>query len=173
MPRLSRPILSDWAFAIAALEEAPPERARGFVARAMRNWRFHAHLSGLGDADFPVAVLDREQAEAIGARSRIVRLSGKTATDKARPEPDGHGLGVRDYLIVQDILDHGTSIRIRRKSRSGRARHLGISWAPEGGGPWFAVVKATDTDDGAKVFLQSLRRTDRDDISRLQKKASR
>lgn len=173
MPRLSRRIPADWTSAIAALEEAPPERAREFVARAVRNWRFRAHLSGRGKADFPIAVLGREQAEAIGARSRIVWLSGKTAIDKARPEPDGHGLVARNYLIVQDMLDCGMSIQIRKKSRSGRERHLGTSWAPEDGKPWFAVVKATDKDNGAKVYLQSLRRTGRDDISRLRKKAAK
>lgn len=63
-----------------------------------------------GHDDQPIAVLGRVAVSALGARSRIVRLSGRTAGKQRRR----HGyLKAEDYALVQRILNAGELFRDR------------------------------------------------------------
>ena len=151
-----------------ALDRANFGRAREFVAAAIRNWRFGWHALGRGSGDYPIAVLNADQAVRIGAMSRVVRLSQETATAKALPERlGGRGLEAENYRWLQEFLDHGEVIDLTGLSESGVKRHFGIL-GKKNEDLWYGVIKATD-DDGMKVYLKSLRRTDEKDIERLRR----
>ena len=65
---------------LRALDEAPLERARALVQRALTSWRFYAHVSGQRKGDYPVAVLDPKKS----------RYDWLEIPDIAAVERDGH-----------------------------------------------------------------------------------
>ena len=89
---------------IRALDVVPPERARMFIYKALRNWRFRLHLIDKMKDDYPIAVLDPEKADAIGSKSYILRLSDKTAVKQRIRHLD---IEAKDYQRIQVMLDEG------------------------------------------------------------------
>lgn len=80
-------------FLAGAFENAPIDLARVAVADLVRDKEFLAHIKGEGLLfAVPVAVLPEEVASAVGAKTRIIRLSRATAakhSDPARyPSPE-------------------------------------------------------------------------------------
>ena len=110
--------------------------------------------------DFPVAALHTAIADSIGARSRIVRLSGETAAKQAARHPD---VAPGDYANVQRILDGGELFR-------GRDRRLtGFAEAEER--LWRVVVKATR--DSSKTYVVSLHRANAHNLRSAQRRLER
>jgi len=130
---------------LRALDEAPLERARALVQRALTSWRFHAHVSGQRKGDYPVAVLDPKKAAAIGSKSRILLLSNETAIEKRRK----HKLAVEDFRRIQAMLDKGRWFRQKERNA--------ILFAENDGELWRIVIKSTG--DGKEAFVKTLHRS--------------
>ena len=102
---------------------------------------------GAPHGDFAVAVAPDALLQAIGGRSRTVRLSGETAAKQRRAHPD---LKPDDYALVQRILDEGELYR--------SSPHHALGFVEIDGRPWRAVFKATR--NGAETDAVSLHRVD-------------
>lgn len=119
---------------------------------------FAAFLKGEGSGDVvPVLVLSDALARGLGTTARAVLLSCDTALKQLK-----HALAPADYARLERIVERGTMLR-------SRDRHL--EFVLEDDGPWHAVLKVTR--DGREVYVQSLRRTNKYDIARLQRWAKR
>jgi hypothetical protein len=64
-----------------------------------------------GQIEAPIAVLPAALAEAIGAKSQVVRFSVATATKQLRPEKGRLHFTPRDYEKAQKLIDRGEAIR--------------------------------------------------------------
>lgn len=104
-----------------------------------------ASARGSVQTDFPVAVLRTVVADALGAQSRIVRLSGDTAAKQAARHDE---VTVEDYAMVQYTLDHGQWFKQFDRHAAG--------FASTENGLWRAVIKATE--DRLETYLVSLHR---------------
>ncbi|HMW55140.1 MAG TPA: phage minor head protein [Plasticicumulans sp.] len=93
--------------------------------------------------DFPVAVLDPENAARIGALMQVAVLSEASHAKQADRHPE---VSVRDYQRVQEVIDHGRAYQDTAVSL------VFVRDTPEG---VTVVVKATHSGDG--LFLTSLR----------------
>ena len=145
---------------IRKIDAASPALARAAVGQPFRTRLFQRFLDTAGGAtehgDFAIGMLDDSVAGAIGARSRVVRLSGETAAKQAGrrrlTERDlGHpDVRAEDYARVQRILDDGEVFRESDNSV--------VGFMEEDGRIWRAVLKATA--DGAETYLSTLHRVD-------------
>ena len=124
---------------------------RRFLTEAVR---------GAAQADFPVAVLSAAVADAIGARSRTVRLSGETAAKQAVRHPD---IAPGDYANIQRILDGGELFRDGDRRIAGFAEVEGRLWR--------AVVKATR--NSSEIYAVSLHRANEHNLRSAQSRLER
>ena len=125
--------------------------ARGQV-RYDRQDREDAGNVARGRIALPAAVLPDDMAAAIGAETRVARLSvadGAKQADKAR--------GGNDYRIVQRLLDAGEVIRQG-------AADLVFQGVIEGK-PWLAVLRRAAKAVG-EVYLKSFHRIKDEDLAR-------
>ena len=112
--------------------------------------------------DFPVALLPSDAAEAIGAKTRVVRLSTESAVKQASNHPE---LLAGEYVAVQEAITRGQVIA--------DGPHALIYILEDTPG-YVSVVKATVS--GESVFLVSFRRLSSDaakrdaEVQRLLKK---
>ena len=141
---------------IAKIDDAPPDLAAAAVGRPWNNPLFRRHLDGYENldarGDWPVAVMNPRVLNAIGGRSRTVRVSTWTAEKQHDRHSD---LDPKDYARVQRIFDTGELF----KDRHGPRATVGI--LEEDGRPWKAVVKATS--DGSQTYLVSLHKSKKRD----------
>ena len=108
---------------------------------------------GLVGGSRQIAIIPVDIRESLGTSASVLSFSQDTAAKQYREHPD---ITPDDYRRVQDMLDRG---EVRRD----RALHLGIL---QDQGRWFyAVIKATKT--GNAVWLQSLRRSNPDDVEAI------
>ncbi|MGD9610780.1 MAG: phage minor head protein [Desulfovibrionaceae bacterium] len=114
---------------------------------------------------FPLAVLPAEDAELIGARGQVARLSPATAGKQAAKHAE---LTAADYALAQEAVDAGE--RIQDSPRS-------LIYVLDEPGGVVVVVKATL--EGDELYVQSLRRLSRDEaekdriVRRLKRKSAR
>ena len=101
----------------------------------------------------PIASVPDEVATLLDASARELLLSAETAKKQFKEHPE---IGASDYLLVQEMLDRGEIIK-------DRALHIGIVHRRDGW--YYAVIKVTKT--GKAVYLQSLRKTNINDIQRI------
>ncbi len=136
-------------------------RAPRPLAAAAASWndpRFLRHLAGAEGADRPVATLGEAVARAIGARSRIVRLSSETAAKQRRRHPD---IRPEDYARVQRILDEGELFREDTRAIIGFAKESGVLWR--------AVLKVANSGD--EIYLVTLHRSKPRNLRRARNRA--
>ena len=110
--------------------------------------------------DFPVAVLSAAISDAIGARSRIVRLSAETAAKQATRHPD---VAPGDYANIQRILDGGELFREGDRWVAGFAEVEGLLWR--------TVVKATRNK--SEIYAVSLHRANEYNLRSAQRRLAR
>jgi SPP1 gp7 family putative phage head morphogenesis protein len=103
---------------------------------------------------FPLAVLPAKDAELIGARSQVTRLSPQTAGKQAAKHPE---LTAADYALAQGAVDHGERIQ-------DSAQSLIYVYEDDDRGGLVVVVKATE--EGDELFVQSIRRLSRDEADK-------
>lgn len=96
---------------------------------------------------------------ALEAESRMVRLSSYTAI-KQRAHRRGQVFGASDYRRLQGMLDDGLILREGKN-------HL-VVFKKDGKDVWKAVVKKTG--DGSEIYLQSLHRSNHDQLRRVSRK---
>lgn len=131
------------------IDAAGPDFDRAAVGQPWRGQAFRGFLerakpeSAMGQ--FVVAALGNAVASALGARSKMVRLSGETAAKQRSRHADLHPA---DYARVQRILDEGEWF-----TQSGT--HA-LGFLEEDGRWWRAAVKATA--DGTETYLKTLHR---------------
>ena len=103
-----------------------------------------------GHDDRPIAMLGRAAVSALGARSQIVWLSGRTAGKQRRR----HGyLKAEDYALVQRILNVGELFQ----DRNGL-----IGFIEEDGRLWRVIVRTFN--EGAETYLNTLHRAKANDL---------
>ena len=108
--------------------------------------------------DFAVALLDDRVAGVIGARSKVVRLSGRTAEKQRRR----HRLEAYDHARVQRILDEGELFA------DGNGV---IGFIEEDGRLWRAIVRTFN--DGSETYLNTLHRARLHDLRAARRQLSR
>ena len=98
-----------------------------------------------------MAVLSAAVLNAIGGKSKTVRLSGETA---AKQTVNHHDLSPQDYARVQRLLDGG-ELFVKDDRRA-------YAFLEEDGRLWRAVVKVTE--DGSETFLVTYHRAQHYDL---------
>lgn len=149
-----------------ALDSADPALAREQIQAALGAENFARFVADpVAGEELPVGLIDAAVAQALGAKTRTVMLSGDTLNKQAKRHPE---VGAGDYAVwVQQAIDLGTAIQDGPRS---------IIYLLEQDG-WVAVVKATVSGEG--LYLTSLRRVSRnevrrdEEITRLRAKAQR
>ena len=144
--------------------DAGEDRARAVLGEPWRTPAFRQFLAasaqGSVRTDFPVAVLSVSIADALGAESRIVRLSSETAAKQAVRHPD---IDPGDYANIQHILDGGELFRDGDRWVTGFAEVEGRLWR--------AVVKATR--NGSEIYAVSLHRATEHKLRSAQRRLDR
>ncbi len=135
-------------------------RACGETGKPWRTAMFRLFLGGASDGDWPVATLGSKVRDAIGAKSRTVRLSAATAAKQARHHSE---LGSADYARVQRILDEGEVFDLGRGQLSG---FLEID-----GQLWRVVVKRTG--DRSETYLSTLHMARPRDVAAVRRRSKR
>ena len=143
--------------AIKTLDKVPPKRARVYTRVALGSWVFRKHFAGKIEGDYPLAVIQREFADEIGARSRVVRFSKNTAEKQRMNHSD---LVPNDYARVQRIFDEGKVFRRRNDDR-----HLVGFLTDESGRIWRAVVKRTKNSE---IYLKTFHKAQPRDLTRAE-----
>jgi hypothetical protein len=104
---------------------------------------------------WPIARVTDAVAEALGAQTRIAKLSAETALKQLRDHPELTGL---DYLMVQRVIDQATV------THQDSATSMIFILADPGDAGYVLVVKATLS--GKEMFLQSFRRLSGNEVRR-------
>ena len=136
---------------IGKIDAAPDALARTAIGQPWATPLFRRHLSGASGGDWPVAVLSAAVLNAIGGKSKTVRLSGETA---AKQTVNHHDLEAKDYARVQRIFDGG-ELFAEHGTRA-------IGFLEEDGRLWRAVVKAMK--DGRETYLATLHKAQPNDV---------
>lgn len=138
---------------IGKIDRAPEDLARAAVGNPWGTPEFTRHLTGVSNADWPIAVLDGALTKAIGGTSRTVRLSDYTVRKQAdhRKTQD---FTAGDYARVQRIIDRGEFFE--------SAELRGMGFLQEDGQLWSAVLKSTQ--DGSETYLMTLHMARRRDL---------
>lgn len=144
--------------AIERLEGTEPAIAREAVASMVAAPEFADVATGRWPGSAPVAILDRQLGQRIGAKAQVVRLSQDTLLKQRREHPE---VQPADYALVQAALDRGTVVQDGDTSLV--FVHHGDTW-------WHAAVKATTS--GRALFLTSFRRTTAADLKRAMKRGT-
>lgn len=113
-------------------------------------WRAHP------DGDWPLVRLPDDDALAIGARSRVGKLSADTMRKQDRAHPE---ITDAEYAAAQDVITRHTN-----KARDGRAMIYIREVTDDRSGGYVLVVKTTVTGEG--TWVQSYRRLSRDQAKR-------
>ena len=142
---------------IGKIDAALPGLARAAVGQPWATPLFRRHLSGASDGDWPVAVLSAAVLDAIGGKSKTVRLSGETAAKQTVNHPD---LKPEDYARVQRILDGGETFR-------GFDRQV-VGFFEDDDRLWRVVVKSTQ--DGSETFLVTYHKAKNRDLWQARRK---
>lgn len=135
----------------------PYDVASAWMASYVKEPVFESFVSGKIQGEFPVAVLNQQLKEQIGALNQTVWLSSDTLNKNLARHKD---LSLGEYQKLPEVIDHAqvvvkdgdrTEVFIKR---DGRLYH--------------GSVKATKTGDA--LFLTSFRLTDMADVARVKKK---
>ena len=151
--RLHPPIASEALRAAGPLlpKRNRTELLRNAVARIVENG-LAAWMRNPTVRPFPLVVLPREDAAAIGARVQVARLSAETFAKQQDHHPD---LAPEDYMLAQRAVDEGE--RLPQTDRK-------IAYALNISGGRVVVVKATVKGD--ELYVVSLYRLSRNDEKR-------
>ena len=142
---------------IGKIDAAPDALARAAVGQPWATPLFRRHLSGASGGDWPVAILSAAVLNAIGGKSKTVRLSGETA---AKQTVNHRDLEPEDYARVQRIFDEGEVF--------GERERFAIIFAEEDDRLWRAVVKGTE--DGTETYLATLHIAQRRDLAEARRR---
>jgi hypothetical protein len=110
-----------------------------------------------GQIEAPIAVLPAALAEAIEAKSQVVRFSVATATKQLRQEKGRMHFTPKDYEKVQRLIDRGEAL-IQKDGRD--LLFQGVV----DGETWLVVVRRAQTKPG-EVRLTTLHRTNAKDMA--------
>lgn len=102
--------------------------------------------------NFPLAVLGKADAASIGSSATVARLSPETYAKQVKRHPD---LTLADYLLVQEIVEHGE--KYQQDDRN-------MAFVLNQPGGMVVIVKATM--NGNELYATSLYRISRDDLKR-------
>lgn len=155
---------------IGKIDAADEDLQRAAVGKIAQDPMFRTFLRvarrDSADGDWAVAVSSDRLAAAIGARSRVVRLSGETAAKQGgrrlRTDRDiGHvDVEAKDYAVVQHAIDGGELF----KAPGGRAH----AYVEVGEQLWRAVLKRSR--DGSKTYLVTLHKAQPRDLETARRK---
>lgn len=137
------------ALAVAKLNEAPelaPVMTRRFTQGDFNNW------SKDPKGDFPLVALPVKDAEGIGSKSVVGRLSPATYAKQCKRHPE---LTAKDYAAAQDAVEKG------RKIPQGKNK---LAYALNEPGGTAVIVKATQQGD--ELYVTSLWRLSEKDAKR-------
>ena len=150
----------DLAVFAEKMEKSEPAMAVAAIAKLVDSNVFRRWLSN-PQGDFPLALLTADDADAIGAKTRVARLSEETAAKQRAHHPE---LTAGEYVQAQHCVDAGERIQ---------DSPLSLVYLLEEAG-YVTVVKATKT--GESIFVTSFRRLSEDaakrdsEIRRLRRK---
>ena len=149
--------------AIQRLDATPEQDARQMIARDLASDSFgeFARSPGRKSDSRAVAVLDNSLKNALSTKSQIVRLSSWTVV-KQKDRRRGQEFAGADYQRIQKLLDEGTVLKDESGSLIAFGRQPGSNG--EADRIWRAVLKPTK--DRSEVYLQSLHRSTRRQMSR-------
>jgi len=102
-----------------------------------------------GQIEAPIAVLPADLAEAIGAKSRVVRFSVATAQKQLEPEKGRLHFTPKDYEKAQKLIDRGEVLRADERT-------IVIQGVIDGA-PWTIVIRRAESKPD-EVRLVSLSR---------------
>lgn len=132
------------------LEKTDPKLAKPFINNLVKNefetWRKEP------DIDFPIAVLNQEQIEALKSKSQIVRLSKDTIIKQDDHHPE---LTLTDYLKIQEAINQSEMYQQTENS---------YAFILEEKDGIVCIVKVTKEKD--KLYLTSMRRLSNDEIKK-------
>jgi SPP1 gp7 family putative phage head morphogenesis protein len=134
---------------IKKLDAAPdlaPVTVRDIVQGNFEKW------SENPKGDFPLVALSKADAEGIGGKSVVGRLSATTYTKQRKRHPE---LTAKDYFAAQDAVEQGLKIQ------QGKRNLAYVLDQPEG-----VVVIVKATVEGDELYVTSLRRMSRKDAER-------
>lgn len=140
------------AFLAGKLDAASPAFARAAAVDMARSWRAQRIHEGSAPGQVPVAMLSREAADRLGAKTRVVRYSAETAA-KERAK---HGEAVLDVLAETQSAFDGPDVF---RDESGTVAFRSIS-----GKVWRIVAKATQ--DGEEIYVTSFHRSNESQLER-------
>lgn len=123
----------------------------------MESLEFERFLEGASRADYPVAALDAEYRDKIGASVKTVFLSDETLAKNKTAHPD---LTIADYRRMPDVVERAETI-----IQDGDQTLVFLKVAER---IFHAAVKATKSGKG--LFLTSYRTTNRRDIAQAKKR---
>ena len=139
------------------VERLPEALARMAVEDILRSRIFEDFRAGRLAGWLPVAVLPQELREALGVRSRTVRMSRETLEKQQKSHPD---LERSDYLLIQRLVDGGSAWKEG-------ARHLSVI-TEISGRLWHTVVKRTQ--DRTETILVTHHRASPKNIRRAERR---
>jgi len=117
---------------------------------------FETFLGGTVNGTFPVGYVEANLAKAIGASVRRVDISRDTVQKQMRKHPE---LTAAEYRILPDIMAYGRVVQ-------DGTNHLAMHYLD--GRLYYAVIKSTGS--GKAMFLSSLRRADKTDLARIERR---
>lgn len=117
---------------------------------------FETFVGGTVNGTFPVGYVEADLARAIGAKVRRVDISRDTVQKQMRTHPE---LTVAEYRLLPDIMAYGRVVKDGRN-------HLAMHYLD--GRLYYAVIKSTGS--GKAMFLSSLRRADKADLARVERR---
>lgn len=131
--------------------------ARAWISSYVQEPAFNMFYDGRLDGEFPVAVLNQEFMDLIGADSQTVFMSRETLSKNKEHHKD---LIFSDYQKLPDIIENAdVVVQDADKTELFIKNH---------GKLYHAAVKATET--GKSLFLTSFRFTDLKDVARVKRK---
>lgn len=132
------------------LENAHPRVAAATVRGLV--WGGFDYWSRNPQGNFPLCVLKKADAEAIGAKATVAVLSAETMKKQQSHHPE---LTVEDYTLAQDAVEHGETYP------QGKTK---LTYVLEQPGGVVVIVKATRS--GNELYVVSLWRMSREEAER-------
>lgn len=115
---------------------------------------FKRFLDGQGKGNFPVALVDDDLAEAIGAQTRVVQLSVDSFTKNRDHHPE---MTAKDYIALPGIVKRAQLV-VQDGDRT-------LVFLNQGEKTYFGAIKSTQT--GKSLFLTSFHYARPEEVNRM------
>ncbi len=130
--------------------------ARAYLADAIRGPAFDAFVAGTLKGEMPVAVLDAQYRQWIGAETQVVKLSSDTLAKNQAAHPE---IALAQYRHLPDVIAEAQLVV--------KQGDLALVFVRRGEDIYMASVKATAS--GRATFVTSYRITSPKDVQRLKR----